>query len=156
MENKKEQSKTRQLAAKVIFEAFKILKDAGGEMRGKEVMENIQKNINFNEWESEVYKKSGYIRWQSILHFFTIDCIKAGFLRKNQGVWTLTKEGEETMKLGPVDLLDKATELYWKWADSAEKLKDENQDELELKSEAGQLQKANLEQLEDKSVGPGN
>jgi len=156
MENKKEQSKTRQLAAKVIFEAFKILKDAGGEMRGKEVMENIQKNINFNEWESEVYKKSGYIRWQSILHFFTIDCIKAGFLRKNKGVWTLTKEGEETMKLGPVDLLDKATELYWKWADSAEKLKDENQDELELKSEAGQLQKANLEQLEDKSVGPGN
>ncbi len=143
-------SKTRELASKVIFEAFKILKEAGGELRGREVMEKIAQNIDFNDWEKEIYKKSGYIRWQSILHFFTIDCIKAGFLRKEKGVWALTKEGEEAISLGPIGLLDKATELYRKWADTREKNVD--QEDAELEVEPNQLQKANLEQVEERAM----
>ena len=33
----------------------------------------------------------------------SIDCVKAGFLIKKKGIWILTPEGEEALKLGPVD-----------------------------------------------------
>src|SRR5271157_2506931 len=108
-------SKTKQLAAKVIYEAFTILKKAGGQLPGREVVHQIEKNLTFTPWETERYEKSGYIRWQSILHFYTIDAIKAGFLRKQKGIWILTTEGEEAMKLGQIGLLDKANEAYKVW-----------------------------------------
>ncbi|MFH1656317.1 MAG: restriction endonuclease [Candidatus Nealsonbacteria bacterium] len=152
MEDKKTLSPTRELASRVIFEAFKILKEAGGELRGEEVIEKIEKNINFNDWDKVIYEKTGNVRWQSVLHFFTINCMKAGFLRKNKGIWTLTKEGEEAIGLGPVELLKKTTDLYRKWADIKKETKIIGQDDSELDSEPDQLQKANLDQIEERSV----
>lgn len=66
-------------------------------MPGWEVVNQIGKNVTFTAWDTARYEKTGYIRWQSILHFYTIDAIKAGFLRKQKGVWILTTEGEEAM-----------------------------------------------------------
>ncbi|MDD4358293.1 MAG: restriction endonuclease [Candidatus Pacebacteria bacterium] len=145
-------SKTRDLAATIIFEAFKILKDAGGELRGKEVMEKIEKTIPLDDWAKETYEKTGNIRWQSILHFYTIDCIKSGFLEKEKGIWILTKEGEEAIKLGSVELLNKATKLYREWDANRKDKEGIDQEDLELDAEPDQLQKANLEQLEEKSI----
>ena len=108
-------SKSQQIAEKTIFAAFKILKDAGGEMRGKEVIDKIRETVSFDEYESYRLEKTGNIRWESILRFFTIDSMKAGFLRKNKGTWILTSEGENAIKLGPEKLLETATELYRQW-----------------------------------------
>lgn len=143
----KELSPSRRVAAKTIYEAFKILKEAGGHLAGKNVVDKIRENLKFDDWEKTQYEKTGYIRWESILHFYTIDCIKAGFLRKQKGVWYLTEEGEKSIKLGPVDLLNKVSSEYRKWA--AERKKDD-EDEIEL-ADKSQLQKANLEQLEDQA-----
>ena len=69
-------------------------------MRGKQVMEEVEKRVQLGEWEKHRYEKSGYIRWRSVLHFYTIDLIKAGFLVKKKGIWFLTPEGESALKLG--------------------------------------------------------
>lgn len=110
-------SRSRDLAAKVIFASFEILKAKGAQAPGREVIAEIEKTVKLDDWAKEVYEKSGYVRWQSILHFFSIDCIKAGFLIKKQGVWYLTPEGEKALKLGPVGLLKAATTAYRKWRD---------------------------------------
>jgi restriction system protein len=152
-ENKKELSPSKAVAAKTIYEAFKILKVEGGELPGKEVIDRIRKNIQFTEWEKEIYEKTGYVRWEAILHFYTVDCAKAGYLRKSKGVWYLTKEGEDAIKKGPVGLLESASSAYRKWAadkrNKAKELDDVNGD-LEEKTE--QLQKANLEQLNEQAI----
>ncbi|QSB29083.1 restriction endonuclease [Flavobacterium sp. CLA17] len=108
-------SKSQQIAEKTIFAAFKILKNNGGEMRGKDVIDKIRETVTFDEYESHRLEKTGNIRWESILRFFTIDSMKAGFLRKNKGTWILTSEGENAIKLGPEKLLETATELYRQW-----------------------------------------
>ncbi|MGN6439226.1 MAG: restriction endonuclease [Agriterribacter sp.] len=108
-------SPSKAVAAKTIFEAFKILKNEGGDLPGKEVIDRIRQNVNFTDWEKEVYEKTGYVRWEAILHFYTVDCAKAGFMRKSKGVWYLTPEGEQAMKLGDVGLLEAASEAYKKW-----------------------------------------
>jgi len=49
------------------------------------------------------------------LHFYSIDRIKAGYMRKHKGTWILTSEGEQAMKLGPEKLLQSATTKYREW-----------------------------------------
>ena len=149
----KELSPSKAVAAKTIYEAFKILKAEGGELPGKEVIDRIRKNIEFTEWEKEIYIKTGYVRWEAILHFYTVDCAKAGYLRKSKGIWYLTQEGEEAIKKGAVGLLESASSAYKKWAadkkNKAKELDDVNGD-LEEKTE--QLQKANLDQLIEQAI----
>jgi restriction system protein len=81
----------------------------------RELMSKVENNVTLDEWEKSRYEKSGYIRWQSILHFFSIDCIKAGYLIKKKGIWYITPEGENALKLGPEKLLENATKAYRKW-----------------------------------------
>ena len=142
-------SKSLIIAEKTIFATFKILKDAGGEMSGKDVLTKIRDTVEFNEYEKHRYEKTGYIRWESILHFYTIDSMKAGFLRKQKGLWILTKEGESAIKLGPEELLSTATKIYREW-DANRKKEKQNEEELDgINIDKGQAQKALLNQYED-------
>ena len=113
--SKNQLSKSKALAVKVIFASLNILKEKGGELSGREVIDEVQKRVNLDEWAKERYEKTGYIRWHSILHFYSIDCIKAGFLVKKKGIWFLTPEGEEALKLGEIGLLNEATKKYKEW-----------------------------------------
>lgn len=136
-------------AAKTVYATFDILKKSGGELSAKEVLALIPQKIELTDWEKQRYEKTGYIRWQSILHFYTIDCVKAGYLRKQGGIWYLTEEGESAMKEGAVALLESATAKYRKWdknrkADAAL----ENKEEVPLEKE----QKVTLEQMEESAI----
>jgi len=138
-------SRSHQLAAKVMFAAFKILQEYGGEAPGRDIIAEVEKRVELDDWAKEVYEKSGYIRWQSMLHFFSIDCIKAGFLIKKKGVWYLTPEGEKALKLGDVGLLRNATNAYRKW-------KEENRTKESLEEEeppnGEQSQEATIHEME--------
>ena len=105
MENKKI-SRSKALAAKLIHAMFKILVESGKEMPLRDLLKKVEEKVELDEWAKASYEKSGYVRWQSILHFFSIDCLKAGFLIKKQGVWYITPEGEEALKLIPIDMLE--------------------------------------------------
>ena len=106
---------SRALAAKLLFATFKILKDAGGSLAGKEVITIIESSVELTGWDKSVYEKTGNTRWVSILHFFTIDAIKSGFLIKEKGTWTLSNTGNDAIQLGEVGLLEACTEGYVKW-----------------------------------------
>ena len=142
--------RSRELAARVIFAALQFLKEHGGEAPGRDVVAAVEKRVPLDDWAKATYEKSGYVRWQSILHFFSIDCVKAGYLLKKKGVWYLTPEGEKALKLGEVGLLKAAISAYRKW-------KDENQPSLEVEDqdiaeEGQQGQEATIQQIEQKAI----
>jgi restriction system protein len=66
--NTKKKSPSRAIAEKTVFAAFNILKDAGGQMRGKAVVDKIRETVSFDDYEKHVYEKTGYVRWESLLH----------------------------------------------------------------------------------------
>lgn len=156
----KVQSRSRQLASKVTFCALQILVEKGGEAPGRDVILEIEKRLQLDDWANEVYERSGYTRWKSILHFFSIDLIKAGFLVKKKGVWYVTPEGESALKLGEVAMLDKATECYYKWREAnpkAEKkattsIVDDIDPEEDIGSANEQAQEATLQQMEQLAI----
>ena len=148
---------SKQSAAKTIFATFNILKEAGGQLPGKQVIEKIRDSVELSDWELEVYEKTGYVRWESFLHFYTIDAIKAGYLRKNKGIWYLTDEGEKAISLGPVKLLETASQFYRSWAadkkgNKSIKSNDQENEPTELEENKTQTQKANLDLLEERAI----
>jgi restriction system protein len=151
----KKTSKSIKIAQKTIFAALQILQVAGGELRGKEVVDKVRARLTFDEYESHIYQKTGYVRWESIMHFYTIDCMKAGYLRKQKGIWYLTDEGEEALKLGPEKLLETATRKYREW-DKLKKLKEANDVTSEIdgnnESTGSQQQEALIEQYETRAL----
>ena len=88
-------SKTSAIAIKTLHTALVILKENGGEMRGRDVLAEMERRVPFDEQEKSIYAKTGYVRWRSIFHFYSIDLIKAGFLLKKKGTWYLTQEDDE-------------------------------------------------------------
>ncbi|TRZ75314.1 MAG: Mrr restriction system protein [Bacteroidetes bacterium] len=148
-------SPSKQSVAKTLFATFKILKSAGGQLSGRNVIEKIRETVQFNDWEKQIYEKTGYVRWESILHFYTVDCQKAGFLLKNKGVWYLTVEGEKAISLGQIKLLETVSKAYRKWAadNKEERSKKEKENEpIELEENKPQTQKANLDLTEEQAL----
>ena len=55
-------SRSRELAANVIFAALQILKDKGGEAPGRVVVAEVEKRVPLDDWARAIYEKSGYVR----------------------------------------------------------------------------------------------
>ena len=104
----KAKSKSYQTASKTMFAAMTILSKNGGSMPVRELMLEVEKTVVLSDWEKEVLENTGNIRWQSIMHFSSVDYVKAGYLLKKKGHWTITPEGEEVIKLGAEKMQDKA------------------------------------------------
>ncbi|HMQ79326.1 MAG TPA: Mrr restriction system protein [Ignavibacteria bacterium] len=149
MENS-EISPARKTATKVLFEAFKVLKENGGQLRSKDVINQIRNRIELTDWEKERFEKSGYVRWESILHFYTINATKSGFLRKDKRMWILTEEGEKAMKKGPAEFFELAKEGYKKWRLENPVENKESEDAV-ISEETEELQTLNLEKAEEQA-----
>lgn len=150
-------SPSKAVAAKAIYAAFEILKAEGGELVGREVIDRIRNKVQFTDWEKEVYEKTGYVRWEAIMHFYTVDCAKAGYLRKSKGIWYLTPEGEQAMKKGAVGLLEAASKAYKEWdanrkADVTKKVTtpddETNIDDIQI----DKIQSIQIEKLQEQAV----
>jgi restriction system protein len=117
------------------------------------VIDRVRKNVQFTDWEKEMYEKSGYVRWKAIMHFYTVDCAKAGYLRKSKGIWYLTPEEEQAMKLEPVGLLESASIAYEKMgcqtkAEVNEVTPEDNVDEIEI----DKIQSIQIEKLQQQAT----
>ena len=116
----KEKSKSYQTSAKTMYAALSILVQNGGSMPIRVLMKEIEKAVELSTWEKEILENTGNIRWQSNMHFTSVDYVRAGFLIKKKGTWTITPEGEDALKLGPEKLRDIAWQRYNAWYRSKE------------------------------------
>ena len=82
-------------SAKTMYAALTILKKNGGSMPIRVLMREIENTVDLTDWEKEILENTGNIRWQSNMHFTSVDYVRAGFLIKKKGTWTITPEGED-------------------------------------------------------------
>lgn len=140
---------TKRSAMKTIYAAFEVLITNNNELPRKELLEQITKKVTFEPWETERYESNGQLKWLTIFLFYSIDCIKAGWLSKNKGTWYITPEGIEAFKLGPEKLLDNAGKAYREWKANEVKnspASEPSDKELDIRDE--QVQTATLDELE--------
>lgn len=102
----------------ILRTALIILKENGGQLPSRSVPPELEKRIDFTDYEKATLEKTGNVRWQSILHFYSIDVQKAGWLVKKGGIWYLTPEGEQQLSLTNNEFILKANQAYKSWRES--------------------------------------
>jgi restriction system protein len=136
-----------------MFATLNILKEKGGEATGQYLFEKIERTIELDDWARAIYEKTGHTRWKSVLHFHSIDLLKAGFLIRKKGVWYLTPEGEAAIRLGELGLYYKSIKAYQNWREANPKKTSNKEDSTNIESEKEpsneQQQEATLQQMEE-------
>lgn len=90
---------------------FAELKQMGGRAHPKDIFTRIEPRLKLSEHERGELK-SGGVRWETLLRWYSVDCTKAGYLDKSGGYWTLTSKGEEALRLPAGELIRSAQQLY--------------------------------------------
>jgi restriction system protein len=110
---------SRKISFERVGEIMKVvlteLKNFGGQARLKEILPKAELKLNLSNYELEPYAKSGYIRWQAMVHFYSIDCVKAGYIQKSGGKWILTESGEQALKMSSEEFIQSAMAKYRAW-----------------------------------------
>jgi len=81
----------------------------------RDILDAAEKRLKLNEYETARFENTGYVRWESILQFYSIGLVKAGWLVKKKGVWYVTPEGTDALKLSARDFIDVSNKKYYEW-----------------------------------------
>lgn len=100
-----------------VRDALILIQQNNGQMRSSDVFAELGKSFPQTPYELEP-TKSGNLRWENWLAFYSIDAVKAGFLVKDKGVWHITEEGEHALTLSLEDFAAALKKGYDLWYDS--------------------------------------
>jgi restriction system protein len=105
----------RSRGAILMKAALEALDRAGGAMTSREMLAEVPLRVQLIPSDFEASRKSGKLRWRTLLHLSSIVFARAGFIRKHRGRWELPPEGRALLTLPAEELLDKATQRYKDW-----------------------------------------
>jgi restriction system protein len=112
---------TRDRTGEFIRKLFEILIAHPDGMHGREAIAAVRKKVELTEYEKGSYPTSppGVTRFEVIVRFATVDCVKAGWLLKQKGRWTVTEEGKKAFVdpalLDPGVFYREAVKRYHEW-----------------------------------------
>lgn len=107
---------TRERTGYLIKELFKVLKENPEGIQAKDAIQILAGRIELTEHEEGEYPKGGW-RFSKIVRFGTVGPVKAGWMIKSKGLWTITEEGEKALDhySDPGDFFREAVRLYKEW-----------------------------------------
>ncbi|OYU42370.1 MAG: restriction endonuclease [Burkholderiales bacterium PBB4] len=107
---------TRRRTGEFLRELFSILMAAPEGMRASEALQELASRFTLTPFEAANYP-SGSRRFEKIVRFATVDCVKAGWLLKDKGVWSITDAGQSAHAdlTDPEAFYKRACKLYAEW-----------------------------------------
>lgn len=134
----------------ILQTTLRELQQLGGESRLKDLLVSVEPKLNLSDYELETYEKSGYTRWHSIIQFYSIDCVKAGYLQKSSGKWILTEIGIEALKKSPEQFIRDAQSKYRDWKTAQNQIQTYSE-EQEIEDTDKFLRQVNYEQATEQA-----
>ncbi|MEK7691057.1 MAG: winged helix-turn-helix domain-containing protein, partial [Bdellovibrionota bacterium] len=98
---------------------FQILTENPDGLPAREVLARLEKLVSPTDFENSEYPKHpGVRRFDKIVRFATVGCVKAGWLEKTKGRWTLTESGSRAFLefTDPEKFERETNRLYRVWA----------------------------------------
>ncbi|WP_129137214.1 restriction endonuclease [Luteimonas sp. YGD11-2] len=135
---------SKRRTGELVRELFKILLAQPEGMRAVDALAALASCITMTEHEAGEYETGGR-RFEKIVRFGTVAPVKAGWMIKDKGVWTVTSEGEAALQAfpDPEQFTHAARALYKKWKSAQpEPAGDEESDELTESSATITLEEA--------------
>ena len=109
---------TSRRRGELVRGVFQILMQNSEGLPAKDVLEKLEQVVPPTEFEKTTYPKRPDIRrYEKIVRFSTIKAVKAGWLLKDKGQWSLTEGGREayTKFTNPEQFEREAAKLYRQW-----------------------------------------
>lgn len=100
-------------------QVLQVLSAQSEGLQAKDAIAKCAENLKLTPFESADYPdRPGVRRFDKIVRFATIPLVKAGWLVKNNGVWTITSEGKRALTEYPEPSAFKkaASKKYREWA----------------------------------------
>lgn len=107
---------TRRRNGEFLRKVFEILLPHPEGVQARDVLSRIASEMQLTPYELSEYESGGK-RYDKIIRFATVDCVKAGWLVKTKGTWSLTEEGKQAYRTykDPEQFAKKALALYNIW-----------------------------------------
>lgn len=137
---------TRGRSGELVQGVFRILLEQPDGLPAKEVLRRLEEQVPPTEFEASTYPNRPDVRrYEKIVRFSTITVVKAGWLVKNKGSWSLTDEGRAAFEkfTDPEAFNREAQRLYSEWKAG------QPRDELEGVDEGSGQAAATLEEAEE-------
>ena len=107
---------SKKVGCRMMTLAFDFLSKQDAPIRSASITEHIRNTAVLTAHELVRFEKTGYIRWESLLHFYSIDYVKAGFITKEKAGWSSTEKGRQFRQAnGPIAMFKQAGVLYREW-----------------------------------------
>src|ERR1017187_1077682 len=84
---------TRRRTGELLRKLFEILLRTPEGMQARDALAALANAIPLSEYEKGTYESGGR-RFEKIVRFSTVDTVKAGWLQKTKGQWTITDAGK--------------------------------------------------------------
>ena len=150
---------TRSRTGELLRLVFEVLMAAENPVRASEVLSKVRGMTKLTDYEKGEFD-SGGIRVDTIIRFATVDCVKAGWMLKEKGRWSVTEEGivAYNQYSNPEKFYREAVKLYHKWK-KGQLGENESEAEREVKEVTITIEKADelaWKEIEDylKSMDP--
>lgn len=107
---------TRKRTGEHLRVLFQILMEHPDGMRARDALAELASRVTLTPYEAGSYAAGGR-RFEKIIRFSTIDCVRAGWLQKQTGRWSITEEGQEAYRAYPdaEQFYRTAVALYQAW-----------------------------------------
>ena len=125
---------TRKRTGELLRIVFEQLLDKPDGLPAKVILGSIPQTTTLTEYESGYYPSApGSPRYERIVRFATISCVKAGWLIKEKGLWYITEEGRGAYQkfTDSGDFYSEANRLYNEWKRSRPQQDKEDEDDIE-------------------------
>lgn len=99
---------------RILFEL--LIANSNG-MKAKDALSSLKEKVKLTDYEKGEYSSGGGLRFEKIVRFATVDCVKAGWLIKDKGIWTVTEDGINAYNQhkSPENFYRQAQRLYREW-----------------------------------------
>lgn len=129
---------TRRRTGELLRILFEILRKHPEGMRAKDALAALVEHVQLTGYEAGMYA-NGSRRFEKIVRFATVDCVKAGWLIKTKGQWLVTEAGLAVYdKLtDPEAFYKEAARLYQAWRAAQPDPDEAKPDETAMGGEGG-------------------
>jgi restriction system protein len=107
---------TRRRTGEFLRKLFEILAPQPEGLPAREALSALREMVHLTDYEKGSYESGGQ-RFEHIVRFATVDCVKAGWLFKQKGRWAVTEEGKKAYASisDPEAFYRRAVKLYYEW-----------------------------------------
>jgi restriction system protein len=109
---------TRQRSGELVRAVLQVLMEHPDGLSAREVLAQVERRVQPTPFEQSEYPDApGVRRFEKIVRFSTIGPVKAGWMVKSKGTWTITDDGREALAkfTDPAEFMREADRLYRKW-----------------------------------------